>query len=72
MGLSALREGRSLEEAPMLRELCSSDWVLSEGGTTLQKLAEEHTLLLGTFTCNGGGGVEEDHGFSSNWTQELE
>lgn len=34
----------------MLTELCSSDWVvqlLSDGGTVLQKLAEEQMLCLG-------------------------
>lgn len=52
----------------MLTELCSSDWVvqlLSDGGTALQKLAEEQMLCLGPFSCVGGGG-EGDHGLSSN------
>lgn len=39
----------------MLTELCSSDWVvqlLSDGGTALQKLAEEQMLCLGPeITC---------------------
>lgn len=45
-----LSEGKSQEDAPMLTELCSSDWVvqlLSDGGTALQKLAEEQMLCLG-------------------------
>ncbi len=49
-GSSVLSDGRSQEDAPMLTELCSSDWVvqlLSDGGTALQKLAEEQMLCLG-------------------------
>ena len=46
---SAFREGRSQDDAPMLTEL-NSDWVaqvLSEEGPALQKLANEHKLVLG-------------------------